>query len=287
MNSFFATDLHGSIGRYEALFGAIGERIPRAVFLGGDLLPHGFLPSAPEHPSIDNFLADYVANRLEDLKKRLADRYPEIFVILGNDDGLQEEATVKDIENAGLWRYAHDQKIDFEKWTIYGYAFVPPTPFLGKDWERYDVSRYVPHGCVSPEKGYHSSGYDPHKIRHATIRDDLARLTGEDDLRNAVFLFHTPPADTPLDRVGLDGVKIDHVPVDLHVGSIAVRRLIENRQPLLTLHGHIHESTRITGKWMDRIGRTVMYNGSHDGRQLSLVTFDLAAPDRAQRLLLE
>ena len=123
-------------------------------------------------------------------------------------------------------------------------------------------------------------------IRHATIKSDLARLVGEDDLGNAVFLFHTPPSDTALDRVALDGEKIEHVPLDLHVGSIAVRRLIENRQPLLSLHGHIHESTRITGKWLDRIGRTVMYNGAHDGPELSLIKFDLEAPEHAQRLLL-
>jgi len=32
---------------------------------------------------------------------------------------------------------------------------VPPTPFLLKDWEKYDVSAYVDPGCVSPEEGYH------------------------------------------------------------------------------------------------------------------------------------
>jgi len=37
----------------------------------------------------------------------------------------------------------------------------------------------------------------------------------------------------------------------LAVGSIAVRRFIEERQPLLTLHGHIHESARLTGDWRE------------------------------------
>jgi Icc-related predicted phosphoesterase len=286
ITSFFATDLHGSLDRYEALFAAVARERPRAVFLGGDLMPHGFLPAARSLSSFDDFLVDFVAPRLADLKKRLGENYPEFFVLLGNDDGLREEATVLEIAGNGLWHYAHNRKYCFENFTIYGYANVPPTPFLGKDWERYDVSRYVPPGSVSPEEGYHSSTVDVREIRFATIEKDLASLVGEDGPENAVFLFHTPPSDTALDRAAMDGKKIDHVPLDLHVGSVAVRRLIENRQPLLTLHGHIHESARITGKWLDRIGDTVMYNGSHDGPELSLITFDLEKPGNARRLLL-
>jgi uncharacterized protein len=286
ISSFFATDLHGSTDRYEALFAAVTRERPRTVFLGGDLMPHGMIPVPRRRIPYDDFLLDYIAVRLAELRKRLGDEYPEFYVILGNDDGLIEEATVLDIADQGLWRYAHNRKYRFENFTIYGYANVPPTPFLGKDWERYDVSRYVPHGSVSPEQGYHSSTADVREIRHATIEKDLAALVGDDDPANAVFLFHTPPAETALDRAATDGKKIDYVPLDLHVGSIAVRRLIENRQPLLTMHGHIHESARLTGKWLDRIGETVMYNGSHDGPELSLVVFDLEKPENARRLLL-
>ena len=69
----------------------------------------------------------------------------------------------------------------------------------------------------------------------------------DNDLSRAMFLFHTPPYNTGLDRAALDGKKVNYVDLDVHVGSIAVRRFIESRQPLLTLHGHIHESARITG----------------------------------------
>ena len=37
---FFASDIHGSLDRYNTLLTAIEEEKPRAVFLGGDLLPH-------------------------------------------------------------------------------------------------------------------------------------------------------------------------------------------------------------------------------------------------------
>ena len=66
-----------------------------------------------------------------------------------------------------------------------------------------------------------------------------------------------PPCDTLLDRAALDEKMIDYVPPDVHVGSIAIQRFIEERQPGLTLHGHVHESARLTGQWQQRFGRTV------------------------------
>jgi Icc-related predicted phosphoesterase len=124
------------------------------------------------------------------------------------------------------------------------------------------------------------------EIRYGTIAADLERLAGEDDLRDSVFLFHTPPYRTALDRAALDGRMVDHVPMDVHVGSIAVRRFIEERQPLLTLHGHIHESARLTGAWRDRIGRTHLFSAAHDGPELCLVRFDLENPAEATRALI-
>jgi Icc-related predicted phosphoesterase len=155
-----------------------------------------------------------------------------------------------------------------------------------KDWERYDVSRYVPHGCVSPEEGARSVDVAANVVKYSTIKEDLAQLTGENSMTKAIFLFHTPPHETGLDRAELDDKKIDGAPLDLHVGSIAVRRFIESRQPMLTLHGHIHESARLTGTWKDRIGRTHMFTAAHDGPELALVWFDLDDLDGAERELL-
>jgi Icc-related predicted phosphoesterase len=101
-----------------------------------------------------------------------------------------------------------------------------------------------------------------------------------------VFLFHTPPFETSLDRAATDDKTVDHVPLDLHVGSIAVRRFIEARQPLVTLHGHIHESARLTGSWRYRLGRTYAFSAAHDGPELALVSFDLTDLDSATRELL-
>ncbi len=82
-----------------------------------------------------------------------------MFVILGNDDPRAEEAAVLDVEARGLWHYAHGRRLDWSGFSVYGYSCVPPTPFRLKDWERYDVSRYVDPGCLSARGGVaHGAG---------------------------------------------------------------------------------------------------------------------------------
>jgi uncharacterized protein len=163
---------------------------------------------------------------------------------------------------------------------------VPPTPFRLKDWERYDVSRFVDPGCVAPEDGVHSVEVDRQQLPHQTIAGDLASLAAGRDLTGAVLLCHSPPYRTDLDRAALDGRTIDHVPLDVHVGSIALRRFIEERQPALTLHGHIHETVRLTGAWRQQLGRTWCLTACHEGPELGLVRFDPEAPAAAERDLL-
>ena len=61
------------------------------------------------------------------------------------------------------------------------------------------------------------------------------------------------------------------------------KRFIEEKQPHITLHGHVHESTKITGSWKDQIGNTYMFNAAHNGPELSLVKFNLEEPENAKR----
>ena len=166
-----------------------------------------------------------------------------------------------DVATRGLWRYAHDRRIDWRGYLVIGYACVPPTPFRLKDWERYDVSRYVDPGCVSPEEGWRTVPVPPSEIRYGTIQQDLDALVGDRPLERAIMLFHAPPYKTALDRAALDGRTVDYVPLDVHVGSIAIQRFIERRQPRITLHGHVHESARLTGEWRTRMGETCVLLG--------------------------
>ena len=281
---YFVTDLHGRTERYWRLLELVLREIPEAVFLGGDLLPHVSLSTKPNTQS--SFVTHYLAPAFRQVQKKLGGHYPPVFLILGNDDPRCEEANVVAAEAEGLWHYMHARKHLWDDFVIYGYAHVPPTPFLLKDWERYDVSRHVSPGCVSPEEGYRSVAVEQNELKWVTIQDDLLRLVGQDSLDRSVFLIHTPPYDTPLDRAALDGKSYENVPLDVHVGSVAVRRFIEERQPLVTMHGHVHESTRLTGEWKIRLGRTVCLNAAHDGPELALVRFDLSCPEEATRELL-
>ena len=199
------------------------------------------------------------------LRHTLGEDSPEVFVILGNDDPRAEEPEMVSAEKQGLWHYVHNRRAAFGNHDVYGYSCIPPTPFQLKDWERYDVSRFVDPGCTHPHEGYRTFPVEEHELRHATIARDLAALVNDKDLSNALCLFHAPPYQTNLDRAALDGKMIDAAPLDVHVGSIAVRRFIETRQPLLTLHGHVHESARITGSWKEKIGRTNAFSAAHDG----------------------
>ena len=75
-----------------------------------------------------------------------------------------------------------------------------------------------------------------------------------------IFNLHCPPHGTSLDRApqltaDLQVVKDGGEPRIVSVGSTAVRTLIEEVQPVLSLHGHIHESRAVA-----RIGRTTCVN---------------------------
>lgn len=280
IKSFFVTDLHGHYDRYEKLFAGIRRQKPEAVFLGGDLLPHGMRRNLH-----DDFVQDFLITGFNELMMSMGDDYPRVYVILGNDDPRSEEEKFLHPGKEGLWHYIHDRKDTWKGYTVYGYANVPPTPFRFKDWERYDVSRYVDPGCIPPMEGFRT--VEPSvDLEFATILDELKQLAGDGPMEKAVFLFHSPPYKTYLDRAALDGQMFDHVPLDVHVGSIAIMRFIEERQPWLTMHGHIHESSRITGHWRQDFDGTKSFSAAWDGPELALIEFDLDDPSDAVRRLL-
>jgi Icc-related predicted phosphoesterase len=280
---FFASDLHGRIDRYRKLLSRIEADRPDALFLGGDLLPMPYAVLGTPAGGPEGFVTGFLAVELGRLRDRLGDSYPEVFLILGNDDPRSAEGAVLEAASRGIWHYAHDRRVAFGDLEVYGYSCIPPSPFLLKDWEQYDVSRFVDPGSVSPEEGRRTVPRSVRDIRNGTIQQDLERLAGKGDLARAILLFHSPPYETKLDRAALDGRSVDHAPLDVHTGSIAIRRFIVARQPLITLHGHVHESARLSGEWRDRIGRTHLFSAAHDGPELALVRFDPDAPDDATR----
>jgi Icc-related predicted phosphoesterase len=280
---FFASDLHGSVDRYRKLFAAIEDGRPDVVLLGGDLLPSGMNQFSHDSDHEGGFVDGFLFPEFTRLKNQLGERYPLIGLILGNDDPRTEEESIQRGDSDGLWHYLHMRSITKSSFTILGYACIPPSPFLLKDWERYDVSRHVDAGCVSPEDGWRTVETRQNEIRYGTIKKDLEELSTGHSFDKVVFVFHVPPYQTKLDRAALDGKMVDHVPLDVHIGSIAVKRLIESHQPLITLHGHVHESARLTQSWSDRVGATWMFSAAHDGPELALVRFNPEKPDEASR----
>jgi len=99
--------------------------------------------------------------------------------------------------------------------------------------------------------------------------EEIARTIDEaaaavPDVGRCVFNLHCPPKDTPIDTCLKLEVRPGELPrpireggrfVTTGGGSVAVREAIERYQPLVGLHGHIHESG---GRF--RIGRTQTFN---------------------------
>lgn len=93
------------------------------------------------------------------------------------------------------------------------------------------------------------------------LYDRIKRLAEQlTDPGSAIFNLHAPPFASGLDTAPeldatLKPVLVGGQPKEIPVGSTAVRELIEEYQPALALHGHIHESRGIV-----EIGRTVCIN---------------------------
>ena len=248
MASFvYASDLHGNVDSYNRLFDADAD----AVVLGGDLLPHTKGTCEQRIDAQREFVRHY-------LSKKFASR--ACYWIAGNDDwaaalpGLQEMGTP-----------IHGRSTPFlDGLSIAGYAFVPLTPFGMKDHDRFDSDGWTPR--VMPQRFLFSSpaGLESgslHSVRsRGTIAADLERLAALSDPAKTVYVTHSPPWGTSLDRI-YDGRS---------VGSRAIRSFIERHRPPLTLHGHIHESPGV-----DRIGPTVSVNPGDSLTRFRAVRVDL------------
>jgi len=107
----------------------------------------------------------------------------------------------------------------------------------------------------------------PREYTEDQIRERLAGMTARlEHPGSAIFNIHAPPYNSRLDTAPLLGQDLKvktaaGAQMTAPVGSVAVREAIEDVQPLLTLHGHIHESGGSV-----KIGRTTAINvGSEYG----------------------
>jgi Icc-related predicted phosphoesterase len=96
---------------------------------------------------------------------------------------------------------------------------------------------------------------EPEENLKARIEKMIPRVK---NMPAAVFAIHVPPHGTGLDEAPVldENLKPQQAGMSrAPVGSTAVRELITRHQPLLGLHGHIHES-----KGAQKLGRTLCVN---------------------------
>jgi uncharacterized protein len=244
----FASDLHGNREAYDRLFALEAD----AVVLGGDLLPYPLKRGGDVLGLQTDFVKDYLSAKF---------RTRRCYWIPGNDDW---EAALPLLDAGGV--PIHGRAVPFlEGYSIAGYGCVPVTPFGMKDFDRYDVDGWEP--PIEPRRCLRSSpaGVDSVSLQsvkeRGTIAADLARLEELSDPAATIYVLHSPPFATTLDRLH-GGIT--------PIGSRAIRAFIDRRQPPLTLHGHVHESPGV-----ERLGRTVCVNPGDSMSRLRAVRIDL------------
>jgi Icc-related predicted phosphoesterase len=252
MKLVYATDMHGDSGAYEALATLASGEEADVVLLGGDLFAYS-REAAPQLTFAEGPFRRFLTT--------LATAAIPVLAIPGNVDRPATIARLREFEYHGWLQLLGLQPYRLalprdgaETLDVVGYPHVPPTPFRLKDHERRDLSggRYNETRSIfvsSPEPdGAPVEMPADHLDRLPSIEDELATVptTG----RCCLLVAHSPPWGGALD-LSDSGV---------HAGSRALRGWIEQRQPLLALHGHIHEAADRSGRWVERIGRTLCIN---------------------------
>jgi uncharacterized protein len=277
MKVLYTSDLHGEIHLYQELLSLAISPSSEIIIIGGDLFP-SFPPTkryedmVPNQKIfIDQFLSPFFKRMLETTSVQ------QIFLIPGNWDlgypYLFEKPTERIID---LNQRSYRLKNGYE---LIGYPFVPPTPFRPKDYEKMDdreapwPPQKNPSYILSSDQTDQLTPIDPYLYLRGreTIEEDLDRLPKPLYQKRTIYIMHSPPFGTRLDLI--QGGK--------STGSRSIKTFLERNQPLLTLHGHIHESAELSGAYMDRIGKTLSINpgqsawSGRDVMKLHAVTFEI------------
>jgi uncharacterized protein len=145
----------------------------------------------------------------------------------GNDDIFEIDEM---IESSPCVTFAEGKLLDLDGFSLISMGWTNPTPW--------DTFREAPEDELAA------------KIE--------AIATQVPDMGRAIFNFHAPPYGTGLDEAPALDDNLRPVlggAVMKPVGSVAVRDAINKHQPMLSVHGHIHESRGIK-----RMGRTLAIN---------------------------
>ena len=279
---FFATDIHGSDICWSKFLNAGKFYEADVLILGGDMTGKAVVPfihQGGDHYRITLLEQVYDISTDEEMKemiKRVRSRgyYPYVtnpdeLLDLQNKPELVHEIFLYEVLRVvQQWMDLADKKLEGTDMKVY---CSPGNDDMDEVDEIVRASRRVllVEGQVTPLDANHemiASGWSnrtPWDTHREEDEDQLkvryeAMISKLKDPRNAVFNVHVPPYKSGLDeapeldknlRPVLAGQSLKPV------GSIALRKAIETTQPLLGLHGHIHE-----GRGAMRVGKTLCIN---------------------------
>ena len=297
---FFATDLHGSEVCFRKFLHAGPTYEANVVIMGGDCTGKMVIPIVARGNGsgwVCTWAGDTFTpqspDELEELEKQIRNQgyYP---VVLSERDKvrLETDSSAVDEMFRGEMIRTLQRWVDLAEERLAGSGVrVIMTPGNDDEFEVDEVlaaSDFVeaPNDTIIElEGGYEmlSLGWanpTPWNTPRETSEEDLRRRIDElaaqiGNMETAIFNIHVPPHGSGLDFAPelTDGDKQTRGgAVAVAVGSTAVADAIEEYQPLLSLHGHIHESRAI-----QKIGRTVSINpgSSYSDWRLQGVVVDL------------
>jgi Icc-related predicted phosphoesterase len=285
---FFATDVHGSEQCFRKWLNAAAAYKADVLILGGDVTGKVIIPIVGNgggtwHAEIHHEPVTVDSEEsLAALRKqiRMMGRY-DLMVNAAEERDLAEDPTAVPAAFARVTRESLERWAELAEERLSG-AGVPAFMILGNDDdpELADVLReasyveFAEDGICELPGGWQMLSFGPStptpwQTPRELSEDEIDRELREraaklDDPARAVFNIHCPPADTHLDQA--PKLDADLRPVvdasgirTTSAGSTAVRQIIEELQPVVGLHGHVHESPGAS-----KLGRTVCLNPGSD-----------------------
>ncbi len=257
MEFIFCSDLHGNFNHYNQIFTYAKEHNINNIVIGGDLTT-----KSPELKDIElqkQFLNDKIFP--------IFDKFSgHVYLIMGNDDYKANHDFVEQSQKNHNFTLFDSKVIPFGNYFLAGYSYVTYSPFEWKDWERRDLASDTKEN-LSPITRLQGFISDPIQnkvscnildtMQDASIEEDLFELCKNVDASKLILVSHVPPFNTNCDCIKPSEQII-------HVGSRAVNKFISQKQPLLSLHGHIHETVRISGHFVEKIGNTTCASSGSD-----------------------
>lgn len=247
MRFIYACDIHGDTNKYERLFQKAKEENIEYIVLGGDLLPKRGIRVIIQPEFIKGFLNEYF--------KKLNDNNIKCILIPGNDDLEKLDIQINELCNRYTNIYNIDNKrVDIENVSFIGLSKVLDHPFGSKN--RVLVEENLKMQPQLSEDIYINKDTaiitieEWEKYRQTNVdkmEDILSNLPKADKEKKTIYVFHNPPY----------GVGLDVCANGLQVGSKAIMKFLEDSNSYMSLHGHIHESTRISGLWYNELGKTI------------------------------